>query len=104
MTKITPLAERLYTSIVPSSYGADEAFAVKVLDTFIEQQFFVRINGTHYLERLTDLVMLQKPEDLGCSHDEMLSHLLPWLEPAIPAGLTALARLEEARRKAMSAA
>jgi hypothetical protein len=78
--------------------------AVKVLDTFLEHQFLVEIAGTVYLEELRDIVMRQKPEDLGCSHDEMLSHLLPWLEPAIPAALTALARLEEAHRKAMSAA
>lgn len=67
-----------------------DAIAAELLQRYLEHKRATDQHGLMYLMSLTHNVMLKDQRELGCSHPEMMTRLLPWLEPSIVRALPAI--------------
>ena len=82
-----------------------DAIAAGLLNGYLKHRQAVERHGLMYLMSLTHNVLLKDQRELGCSHPEMMTRLLPWLEPSVVRALPAIFEQELAcTRRAQGAA
>lgn len=82
-----------------------DAIAADLLCRYMEHKQAADRHGFLYLMSLTHNVLLKDQRELGCTHSEMMSRLLPWLEPSVVRALPAIfeQELSCARRSQVAA-